>query len=55
MVSAQSAMIAFEKVFMLTGFAMLVLIPLTILLREKPHHEQEARDREAATAGATGE
>ncbi len=42
MVSAQSAMIAFEKVFMLTGFAMLVLIPLTILLREKPHHEQES-------------
>ena len=55
MVSAQSAMIAFEKVFMLTGFAMLVLIPLTILLREKPHHEQEARDREAMPVGAAGE
>lgn len=54
MVSAQSAMIAFEKVFMLTGFAMLVIIPLTVLLRQKPHHEQEARDWEAAS-GRTGE
>jgi hypothetical protein len=27
-----------------------VLIPLTILLREKPHHEQEARDRAGAPA-----
>lgn len=53
-VASQSSMIAFEKVFMLTGFAMLVLIPLTIFLREKPHHEQEARDRGAAMA-TTGE
>jgi DHA2 family multidrug resistance protein len=55
MVAQQSAMIAFEKVFMLTGFAMLVLIPLTVFLKEKPHHEQEARDRETMRAGAAGE
>jgi DHA2 family multidrug resistance protein len=55
LVASQSAMIAFEKVFMLTGFAMLVLIPLTIFLREKPHAEQEARDRGAMPAGATEE
>ncbi|HVP15546.1 MAG TPA: MFS transporter, partial [Terriglobales bacterium] len=48
MVAGQSAMIAFEKIFMITGFAMLVLIPLTIFMRQKPHHEQEARDRAPA-------
>jgi DHA2 family multidrug resistance protein len=41
MVARQGAMIAFEKTFMLTGFMMLVLLPLTIFLND-PHHGRPA-------------
>jgi DHA2 family multidrug resistance protein len=44
MVARQGAMVAFEKTFMLTGFMMLTLLPLTIFLRSKDH-EEAARTR----------
>ncbi len=53
-VQRQAAMIAFEKTFMLTGFMMLVLIPLTVFLRSKAHEaerQQEAEERRMAAVG----
>jgi MFS transporter, DHA2 family, multidrug resistance protein len=46
-VARQGAMIAFEKTFMLTGFMMLTLLPLTFFLRSKDH-EVSAQERPAA-------
>ena len=46
-VARQGTMIAFEKIFMLTGFMMLALLPLTFFLRSK-QHEDAARDRARA-------
>ncbi len=54
MVARQGAMVAFEKTFMLTGFMMLALIPLTIFLRSK-HHEEAAQARAERAAAAIGE
>jgi MFS transporter, DHA2 family, multidrug resistance protein len=45
-VAQQSAMIAFEKTFMLTGFMMLLLLPLTIFLND-PQHGGRAPSAEA--------
>ena len=39
-VARQGAMIAFEKDFMLSGIMMMMLLPLTILLRSKDHMER---------------
>jgi MFS transporter, DHA2 family, multidrug resistance protein len=49
MVAQQGTMIAFEHIFMLTGYMMLVLLPLTIFLRSKDH-EDAARARAAGPA-----
>jgi DHA2 family multidrug resistance protein len=49
-VAREGAMIAFERIFMLTGFMMLALLPLTWFLRSKDH-DDAARER----AGAAGE
>jgi MFS transporter, DHA2 family, multidrug resistance protein len=51
-VARQGAMVAFEKTFMLTGFMMLVLVPLTFFLHSKDHevNAQEKRERRAASA-----
>jgi DHA2 family multidrug resistance protein len=55
MVARQGTMIAFEKIFMLTGFMMLALLPLTFFLRSKDH-EDAARERQrAAQAGPVPE
>ena len=47
LVARQGTMIAFEKIFMLTGFMMLALLPLTFFLRSKDH-EDAARERQRA-------
>jgi len=46
MVRRQGSMIAFEKIFMLTGFSMLAMLPLTLLLRDR------FRDAHKAAAAA---
>ncbi len=48
-VARQSAMIAFEKTFMLTGFMMLTLLPLVVFLRSKDH-ERAQPERPPPTA-----
>jgi DHA2 family multidrug resistance protein len=50
MVARQGTMIAFEKIFMLTGFMMLALLPLTFFLRSKDH-EDAARERQRVADG----
>jgi DHA2 family multidrug resistance protein len=42
-VARQSAMIAFERIFILTGAVMLLLLPLVFVLRDKAHHEDGGR------------
>jgi MFS transporter, DHA2 family, multidrug resistance protein len=42
-VAGQGMLIAFEKNFLLSGFMMLALLPLTILLRSKFHEEERRR------------
>jgi MFS transporter, DHA2 family, multidrug resistance protein len=41
MVSRQAAVIGFERVFILTGVVMVLLLPLVFLLRDKEHHQPE--------------
>ena len=53
LVARQGTMIAFEKIFMLTGFMMLVLLPLTFFLRSRDH-EEAARERAAGAPPETG-
>ena len=42
MVFGQASMIAFEKTFLLTGITMMMLLPLTILLRSKDHERMKS-------------
>ena len=50
-VARQGTMIAFEKIFMLTGFMMLALLPLTFFLRSKDHEDAARERRRAAEDG----
>ena len=50
-VARQGTMIAFEKTFILTGIMMLVLLPLTILLRSKDHEKPQVRGGPPAPPG----
>ncbi len=51
LVARQGMMIAFEKIFMLTGFMMLALLPLTFFLRSRDH-EDAARERKGTPGEA---
>jgi DHA2 family multidrug resistance protein len=51
-VAQQGAVIAFERIFMLTGVVMLLLLPLVLVLRDRAH---EAPVGGAAAAGPLGD
>ncbi len=52
-VALHGSMISFEKTFMLTGYTMLALLPLTILLRSKDHEERRQEGQARAPAPMT--
>ena len=50
-VAQQSAVIAFERVFALTGIMLALTLPLVVLLRNAPHHEDDHPDASPAPVG----
>jgi DHA2 family multidrug resistance protein len=50
-VTQQGAVIAFERIFLLTGAVMLLLLPLVLLLRDRAHEAPAGAPRPAARIG----